>query len=253
MMRRFAAILLLLLAPTAEAETVVAGLSQNRIAITASFDGSDLLVFGAVKREEPIPQGPVLQVIVTVEGPSAPIVVRRKSRVFGIWINTSSVEIDRAPSFYAVATTAPLAAILSPAQDVLHSISIDRAIRPVGAPIAAEEIRHFTDALVRIRTGDELFSQAESAVRLTEDTLFFTQFNLPANLVEGNYKVRIFLTRDQKVVDVYESRIFVRKVGLGRWLFKLAHEQALIYGLLSVLLAVAIGWVASAAFRFIRS
>ncbi|MBC7141567.1 MAG: TIGR02186 family protein, partial [Rhodobacteraceae bacterium] len=124
-MIRVLALLLLLPAAAARAgEEVVAGLSQSKIAITANFDGSDLLIYGAVKREEPIPGGPPLEVIVTVEGPSTPIMVRRKSRTFGIWVNTTGVEVDRAPSFYAVATTGPLAEILSQTEDLRQKISV---------------------------------------------------------------------------------------------------------------------------------
>ena len=39
----------------AEQESVVSMLSQNRISITANFDGSEVFVFGAVKREAPAP------------------------------------------------------------------------------------------------------------------------------------------------------------------------------------------------------
>ena len=41
---------------TGPREEVVLGLSQDRVAITANFDGSEILIFGAVKREAPIPQ-----------------------------------------------------------------------------------------------------------------------------------------------------------------------------------------------------
>ena len=75
---------------------------------------------------------------------------------------------------------------------------------------------------------------------------------LPANLTEGSYRVRIFLTRGGLVVDELESVIDVRKEGLERWLTSLAHDQPLIYGLLSLAIAVLAGWGASAAFRFIR-
>jgi uncharacterized protein (TIGR02186 family) len=93
-------------------EAIVSGLSQNRVSITANYDGSEILVYGAVKRETPIPEGK-LEVIVTVEGPSAPVVVRRKDRVAGIWINDAAVNIDSAPSFYSVVTTGPIEKILS--------------------------------------------------------------------------------------------------------------------------------------------
>ncbi|MDZ4085659.1 MAG: TIGR02186 family protein, partial [Tabrizicola sp.] len=94
-------------------EVIVAGMSQNRVSITADFDGSEILIYGAVKRDSPPPEGGPLEVIVTVEGPSSPVAVRRKDRVAGIWINNASVRVDSAPSFYAVATTGPLDYILS--------------------------------------------------------------------------------------------------------------------------------------------
>jgi hypothetical protein len=75
---------------------------------------------------------------------------------------------------------------------------------------------------------------------------------LPANLVEGEYAVRMFITRDGIVVDKHEETIVVIKDGLERWLYNLAHEQPLIYGLLSLLLAVVAGWGASAAFAMFR-
>lgn len=97
----FAGLLLTALTATAE-EEIVLGLSQAEVSITTNFDGSEILVYGAVKRETPIPEGAPLEVVVTVSGPSTPIMVRRKERRFGIWVNTDAVEVDRAPSFYAV-------------------------------------------------------------------------------------------------------------------------------------------------------
>ena len=91
--------LLALVAPrTALAEEVVMGLSQSSISISTNFSGSDILIFGAIKREVAIPEGD-LDVIVTISGPSTPLTIRRKDRRLGLWINTAAVEIDRAPSF----------------------------------------------------------------------------------------------------------------------------------------------------------
>ena len=70
-----ALIISLLLALPAQAEEIVADLSQTRVAITANFDGSEILIFGAVRREEAMPEGP-LAVIITVEGPSERTTVR---------------------------------------------------------------------------------------------------------------------------------------------------------------------------------
>ena len=244
--------LLLVLAQTASAEEIVAGLSQNNVSITASFDGSEILIYGAVKRDAPAPTGPPLQVIVTVEGPTAPLIVRRKEYVAGIWLNRASVRIDSAPSFYAVATTAPLKDILSGTEDLRNSISIPRAIRAVGISDEATDAPEFVAALQRIRMSEDRYRLDEGSVQLSEATLFRADVELPANLTEGDYTVRIFLTRGGKVVDHLDHSIGVRKAGLERLLFRMAQDQPLLYGVISLLMAVVAGWAASAAFRRLR-
>lgn len=243
---------LLLVALAAPAgESIVAGLSQSRVSITANFDGSEILIYGAVKRDAPAPATP-LEVVITVEGPSTPMTIRRKDRVAGIWINNEAVHIDSAPTFYAVATTSPLISILSETEDLRHKISLDRVIRSVGITTEADNAEGFTDSLIRIRRAQGNYSLQEGSVLFYENTLFRADVALPANLTEGDYRVRIFLTRDGAVVDSMERVIGVRKEGLERFLFRLAHDQPLIYGLISLLLAVVAGWGASEAFRLMQ-
>lgn len=237
---------------THPAEQVVAGLSSDSVAITASFDGSDILIYGAVKRETPIPQGEPLQVIITVEAPAQALTVWRKERRFGIWLNTENVEIGAAPGFYAVATSGPLDQILRPDWDSRYRISLPLALRAFGGKLEVEDAVPYTEALMRLRELNGLYRLDEGSVKLVDQTLFRADVNLPANLIEGDYKTRIFLLRDGEVVDVYRAPIEVRKVGLERWLYRLAFDQPLLYGLMSLAVAVAAGWGASAAFRKLR-
>jgi len=242
---------LLVSAAAAQAEEVVAGLSQDAISITTNFEGSEILIFGAVRREAPPPGSDPMQVIITVEGPSRPVTVRRKDRRFGIWVNTDAAEVDAAPTFYAVSTTAPLTDSLSATEDLRHRVSVEQAIRAVDVGVADREA--FTEALVRIRLAETQYQLNEGAVQFRAETLFDTSVRLPANLVEGDYQTRIFLTRGGDVVDIFEQAIPVRKVGLERWIYTLAHEQPLVYGILSLAIAILAGWLASAVFRYIRS
>lgn len=246
------ALLLLTLPAHAADEQVVLGLSQDRVAITADFDGSEILVFGAVKREAPIPVGPPLEVIVTVAGPSEPVMVRRKAKKFGIWVNTDSVLVDSAPSFYAVATSAPFDRIISDTEDLRYRISIRRAIRSVGAAMHIREAQNFARAVVRIRENEDLYSIRENTVAVDEQTLFRTSIEMPADLTEGDYLTRIFLMRDGQVVSQLETTIDVRKVGLERFLYNMSRQQPVWYGLMSLVIAIAAGWGASTAFRLLR-
>ncbi|MEP2784410.1 MAG: TIGR02186 family protein [Pseudoruegeria sp.] len=250
-MYRILALLFCLTLP-AHGETVVAGLSQKQVAITANFDGSDILVFGAVKRDAPAPGGGPIQVVIAVSGPQEPVVVRRKAKRMGIWINTDTVEVDSAPSFYAVATSAPFAETISETEDLRFHVSTERAIRTVGAPDTISDSKSFTEALIRIRKKNELYQLNESSVTMTDDTLFSASFELPSNLSEGEYTTRILLTRDGSVIDEYKAILDVRKVGLERFLYNLAHEQSFAYGILSLAIAILAGWGASAVFTLFR-
>lgn len=247
-MFRFALAFLLLALPV-KAEEIVLGLSRDEVSITATFDGSDILIFGAIKRDAPKPDGE-LGVIVTVSGPDQQVTVRRKDRRFGIWVNVDDVEIDAAPSFYAVASNAPLNDILRASEDLRQRITVPQVIRNVGTNVL--DSQSFSRALMRIRADQDLYQVLEGAVDISSDTLFNTSIELPANLTEGDYATRIFLTRDGTVIDTYETAIPVKKVGLERWLYNLSRENAFLYGLMSLAIAIAAGWTASAAFSLLR-
>lgn len=233
------------------AEQVVLGLSKEQVAITTNFAGSEILVFGAIKREAAIPEEP-LDVIVAIAGPSQPIVVRRKERRFGIWVNTDAVEVDAAPSYYTVATTGPLDEVLSNVENLRHRVSIPLAIRSVGAAAGGVDVEAFIDAVIRIRKANGAYSMQEGAVTLEQSTLFRTSITMPANLTEGDYLTRILLTRDGQVVSDFETVIAVRKEGLERWLFTTSRQQPFWYGIMSLAIAIGAGWAASAAFRLLQ-
>ncbi len=244
--------ILTLALPARAQESVVAGLSQNQVSITATFVGSEILIFGAVKRETPAPETGDLNVVVVIEGPSSTLTIRQKSKRYGIWINADSIEVDAAPSFYAVATSAPFGEAVSETEDLRNHISIPQSIRLVGEASERSDVQEYAEAVIRIRKDQGLYKLQENAVTVTEDTLFSTSISLPSNLTEGEYHARIYLTRSGNVVANVVETIEVRKVGLERWIYNLAHQKPLIYGLFSLFIAIVAGWGASAFFRVIQ-
>lgn len=183
--------LLLAIALPAQSEEVVLGLSQDQVAITATFDGDDILIFGAVKRQTAIDTTDPLHVVIAVAGPSKPVTVRKKDRRFVLWVNTEAVEVDMAPSFYAVATTDPLTQSLAEVEDLRHHITISRAIRSVGAPKSVTDPENFAKALIRIRETNGLYQTNIGGIGFDQQTLFRSSFELPSNLTEGDYETRI--------------------------------------------------------------
>jgi uncharacterized protein (TIGR02186 family) len=249
---RLAALLVVLAGPLAAQESVVTGLSTDNIALNATYDGSELFVFGAIRRDAPTPPDAApLDIIITIKGPERPVTVRRKDRRFGVWVNTESVRVRRTPSFYAIASTRPVKDVLSETERLRWGIGMDQAVRRVGGADIAD-VADFTDAMVRIKEENGTYTQREDGVMVTEDTLFQTHFALPANLVEGDYSAEFFLVRDKAVISSGRTTIRVQKTGLERWIYNFSRSDPLLYGLASVLAALAAGWLAAEAFRLAR-
>lgn len=249
------ALFLILIAGSAFAETprVIASLSQNAVSITTDFSGSEIFVYGAIERGHfPDERDEDLGVIITVFGPSSPVTVRKKDRVFGIWANVESAVVDSAPSFYALASTEPLAAILTDEANSRANVTVDNSIHIAAGPRGIADPEAYRDAIIRLNRDKGVYFDMIGEVEMVGKTLFQTHIDLPANLVEGNYAARIFLTQGGEVVDDFQTGIRVRKVGLERWIYNLAHEHSLIYGLLSILVALMAGWGASEMFRILR-
>lgn len=229
-------------------DQVVASLSQTSVSLDTRFTGSELFIYGAIK-PDPGHEDDKFDVIVEVIGPLKPVDVRKKKRNLGIWYNGPAVEIDKAPSFFALATSGPFREIISHTDDLLFEIGLEHFIQLIDAPDWVEDRNEYIEALGRIRAAEGLYAELPGAVKIKESVLLETRIKLPANLTEGDYTARIFVLRDMKVQDVYTQTIEVRRAGLGRFIYTSAQEYPAIYGIVSILVALIAGWLASAFFR----
>ncbi len=248
MRRRLAIGLWALLAAAASASgaaaqrtPLVADLSSYLIAIDSGFTGTDVLLYGAVDEAGDL--------IVVVRGPTERVVVRRKDRVAGVWMNRDSIAFDGVPAYYAVAATRPLAEIARPALLSLHQIGIDAVRLTPLAERPADEIATFRAALVRQRTRDGLYTDAPGKVGFLGERLFRTRLYFPATVPTGDYRAEVFLIRDGEVVSVNATPLRVNKIGFQAEVAFIAHTRPALYGLAAILIALAAGWAAAAAFR----
>jgi len=225
----------------AVAQSLVADLSSHEIAITAGFSGTELLLFGATEGEG--------DVVVVVRGPAVTMNVRRKSRVLGIWINTQSMRFNEVPSFYRVASSKPIEQITTPGMRQRLQIGIESVRAQPARETSAEALRDFRAGMIRNKVRDALWDDAPEQVTFLGPKLFRTTIKFPANVPTGNYTVEVFLLKDGREAGGQTTPMRVKKTGVGAAIYDFAHQQAALYGLAAVLVAVAAGWSASAAFR----
>ena len=236
--------LFLLLASPAKAASLVADLSDHLVAITTAFSGDDVLLFGAL-------ENPGRDIAVVVRGPAKEVTVRRKSRVGPIWLNTDQLAFPEIPSFYAVATSAPLESLADIATLSRHGIGAEnlRINLKSDHGLDDEELEEYRQALFRNMRSAGLYSDDPGQVSFLDGRLFRTDLTFPANVPPGNYNVEVFEFDEGRVLGAQRNILIVSKVGAEAELFDLAHTYPAIYGLISILIAISAGWMASAMFK----
>ena len=231
---------LVALAASVHAQPLEADLSTHQIAITSSYVGEDLVLFGTRDGEG--------DVIVVVRGPDTASTVRRKERVAGMWLNRATVEFHGVPGLYVLAASAALESIAAEAFLAANEVGVDR----LQFETAAEEgavFAEFAAALVRDRRRLGLFAAEVAPVNFVGERLFRAEFYLPAAAPVGTYTATIYLLRNGEVAAVNTAILDVTKTGVGRAIYDYSHQQPALYGVLSVVLALIAGWIAAAVFR----
>jgi len=230
--------------PPALAKGLEVDLSKPDVRLDVSFEGADLLLFGATDHEGDI--------IVVVRGPAKDTSIRLKERVAGIWVSTDEVIFEGAPSFYALASSKPIDDLL--AMEVLLQQKIgtkNLGLVAKSAPDDATEdtLKNFKDGLVRNMVAKNLYTGEPGQIDLVGKQLFRTDLWFPANVHVGEYVIDTYLITNGRIATHNSTQLTVHKVGLEAEIYNFAHEHALLYGLLAILIAVVSGWTANAVFK----
>jgi uncharacterized protein (TIGR02186 family) len=247
---RGAVLPLLWLALAAAAPTVlITDLSQSRIDINTRFKGADLLVFGAIQYPAgAVPDAPA-DIAIVVRGPVVPVTVRQKSRVAGIWINTASVRFESVPGFYAVATTRPIDELADDRTTAIYEIGVANLQLSPASAAAAETVKAFEAGLIATKRAAGLFVESPGAVVVTRNVLYSARIAIPAAVPVGDYAAEIHLIRKGRVIASSSTPIAIGKSGIERWVYVMAQDNSLLYGLAAVASALAAGGIASAVTR----
>ena len=248
-MRRLALLLLWPLLAGAAPTTLISDISQGRIDINTTFKGADLLVFGAIQYPAgAVPDAPP-DIAIVVRGPTQPVTVRRKQRVAGIWINTDSVRFESVPGFYAVATTRPIADLADDRTTAIYEIGIrNLQLAPASGASKAETLA-FERGLIAQKQKSGLFAEIAGGVSVTRNVLYRARIAIPAAVPVGDYAAEIHLIRKGRVIASSTTPISIGKSGFERWIYVMAQEHSLAYGIAAVAAALMAGWIASVATR----
>ena len=233
--------------PTFCLGSVISDIDKSDIELSTRFDGTSLLVFGAIS-----PGNDRASLLVEVVGPSTSVDIRKKVQLWGIWVNKKIAQFRDIPSFYQISISNSEHPILKEIEyRKLKSIFYDNLeTTSISENENSAEQYHYELTRLKKKLGD--LSTFEEKINVIDNKLFSYKVNLPKKIYPGIYKIKMTLI-DQEGIELSKSEqnVNVSKVGLQEFLSSNSKNNPVFYGLFSVLIALFLGFSAAQLFRWL--
>ncbi|HJU76641.1 MAG TPA: TIGR02186 family protein [Sphingomicrobium sp.] len=228
---------------------LVPDISARQVQIRYSFTGAQLLLFGAIIYPGGrAPERPA-DIVVVLRGPVQPILLREKQKIAGIWMNADSSRFRSAPGFYAVASSRPIPDLVNERTAAIYELGLQNLQLSPGGGALPEKERRFEAGLLDLRTRQRLYAEHPRGVEISDNVLYRATITIPSDVPVGTYTAETFLIDRGKVIAAATKDIQISKSGFERFVALAARRHEFLYGLVAVIMSLALGWAAAAIFR----
>ena len=213
-------------------------LADENVDITTNFSGREVVVFGVNETSGDL--------AVTLTGPRAYTIIRKKGQALGIWANVKAVGFSNVPLYYDYALSKNETALAG--TDILRrdGLGVNAMKFEARARLNDGEARPFHEALIRHKQQKAYFSYAAKSIDYTGGKLFKVVFKLPADVPTGEYTVKAMAYKGGQRIAEEKAYLQIHQVGFSAQLYRYAQEHAFLYGLGVVFFAVFFGYGAHA-------
>jgi len=230
---------------------LVPEVSQSEVKVRQGFTGTELLLYGAILDPAGRRGGAQYDIVVVLKGPTEPIRMREKERILGIWMNAEDSDFRSAPSFFAVASSRPVAEIVDERTAAIYELGTEFIQLSPSGQIDPEKQARFSAGLVDQRQRLGLYKEDMQGVRISEQVLYQARIALPSNVRTGRYTAETFAISNGRVIASAIADVEVKKVGFERFIEYASREWSLVYGLTAVAFSIFMGWMAGRLFAMI--
>ncbi len=219
------------------ASPIISGISSNEINIDTEFHGTKILLFGA--------KGDAGNIVVVVRGPKKDFLITKKQKLLGIWYNGKRVTFKNSYSFYSLFSTFNNK---TGSQEALEHLLSELELGENNLNIHGDDPEkedEFRLQLIDKLEKNKLYSLNANVVEFLDETLFKVILDFPKNISRGTYSVEIYLINEGGLVSFQSIPIHVNQVGLSAKILDFAYQDSFLYGLLTVAIALVVGWLAN--------
>jgi len=226
---------------------ILGDISSRNISITASFTGANIIIYGSID--------PKIyeynNIYITVVGPKTKAKLRKKIKTFGFWVlEKKYINIDYLPAYYAISSNTNNNNI-NGSTFKINEIGWKNINLNFSKYSSVKEEQFYLSILKNLYLERKLYVSKLNEINVIRDTLFRSEFELPATAQVGNYEVNMFLISKEgnELISIWSDNINVTKQGISAELYNYSKNYSFLYGIFAAIGAILVGFFASEIFR----
>lgn len=202
--------------------------------ITCFYSGQKIKISGTVPSDRDI--------IIEIKGPERKDTFNMKGRIGPFWMNREKVELEHVPFLYA---------LLLPGNrkwdgqlDTL-GVGLNNLEKNITIRAKTLSLDMIFEQFIQLKRSQRLYAKLDDAISYSPESKgrkhLTASFTFPPSIVPAEYKVVTTLISNGKAEEKSVFNFTIKEVGLIKTIRELAHKRELLYGLLSVAIALISG------------
>jgi len=219
------------------------------VPITLKYHGANLVVSGENVAGDDI--------IIRISTEAAEAHYKYKGKAGGIfWMKKGDVSFENVPEVYLLFSTREMDKLLDPANLHANKIGFDALKKSATMVTDSAELQgqedNWKDQFIRFKQNLNLYAVRTGTITRqhgqTSDT-YTLDVKWPSQATPGTYTVEALAIRDGKVVEKASSKFTVEQAGMVKLLSNMAFENASLYGIMALVIAIVAGFAVGLIFK----
>ncbi len=221
--------------------------SPEHISIDSLYHGSRVLITGEVGADE--------EVIVKITSEEGKVDLRRKGKKGGVlWMNVGELTIEPVSDVYLLFSTSDINEILNPEQQNRYVIGYDALKKIVSLePVSDEaEKEKWFDEFIKFKETNNIYGVFPGSIDVIssgEGRKFRLEAEWPYQAPPREYKVSAYTVKNGLISGESNATLIVEKTGVLKFLSGMAFNNAAVYGVVSIIIALFAGFIVSIIFK----
>ena len=216
-----------------ESKVLIFDLSQKNVEISKKSNQPDFIIFGYTDSSEPL--------VIKIKGPEQKVILQKKTKVMGMWSWKKTGEFIYPGLFHYYTNKSSEEIDFQIKKDLFDNIKL-----------VGEDNDNLKRDLIEKKMSIDLFLIENDSFKVINEKLpsfFKIPVNLPKNSPSGKYSVSLSIMNSINNFQSPEQNVMVEKLGVSSFVFKIAHKYSFIYGILSAIIAIGLGFFAGIVFK----